>query len=243
MQHGSHLATLFENSAWLAQLAYLADIFGKLNELNLSLQGINTNILNLYDKVGGFQKKIELWKELCSEGEFACFPMSDAYLSGNNVERETVTPIIVEHLTNLICAFEKYFPNMHEISEQLDWVRNPFLLSKHGMKKLPVYLQEALLEVLSDRGLKLAFESSTLTRFWSCVKKEHPDLGMKALEHLLPFGSTYLCEASFSAMSIIKSKQRNKLDMNLEQSLITAVASLPPRIEKIIGEHQPHISH
>ena len=82
-----------------------------------------------------------------------------------------MTPIIVEHLTNLICAFEKYFPNIHEISVQLDWVRNPFFLSKHGMKNFPVYHQEALLEVLSDRGLKLAFESSTLTGFWSCVKK------------------------------------------------------------------------
>ena len=49
LQHGSPFATLFENSAWLAQLAYLADIFDKLNELNLSLQGKSTNILNLYD--------------------------------------------------------------------------------------------------------------------------------------------------------------------------------------------------
>ncbi len=38
------LATLFEDNNWIAKLAYLADIFTKLNELNLSLQGRDTTI-------------------------------------------------------------------------------------------------------------------------------------------------------------------------------------------------------
>ncbi len=59
-EHGSSFAIYFANTTWLAQLAYLADIFIKMNELNMSLQGKDTNILNLYDKVAGFQKKIEL---------------------------------------------------------------------------------------------------------------------------------------------------------------------------------------
>ncbi|XP_047480177.1 SCAN domain-containing protein 3-like [Penaeus chinensis] len=228
-------ATFFENTTWVAQVAYLTDIFSKLNELNMSLQGKDTNILNLYDKVAGFQKKLGLWKEKCSGGYFTCFPLSDAYFSDNNYEKDTVKPVIVEHLTNLISAFKSYFPGIHEQSVQLDWIRNPFLLSEP--------LQETLIEVCADRGLKLLFERSNVTRFWSSVKKEHPDLGKLALEKLLPFGSTYLSEVSFFAMSVIKSKQRNKLNVNLEQSLITAVASIQPRMEKIISEHQPHISH
>ena len=240
-EHESPFATYFENTTWLAQLAYLADIFSKLNELNLSLQGKDTNVLNLYDKVAGFQKKIELWKQTCSRGEFTCFPLSDAYFSINSYEKGTVKPVIVEHLTSLISAFKSYFPEIHERSVQLDWIRNPFLFSDH--EKLPICFQETLIEVCADRGLKLLFESSNVTHFWSSVMKEHPDLGKMALEKLLPFGSTYLCEASFSALSVIKSKQRNKLNVNLEQSLITAVASISPRMEKIISEHQPHISH
>lgn len=61
-EHGSPYATLFEDTDWLAKLCYLADIFSKLNKLNVSLQ--DTSILNLYDKVGGFLKKAEL----CSGG-------------------------------------------------------------------------------------------------------------------------------------------------------------------------------
>ncbi len=43
----SLLATLFEDNNWIAQLTYLADIFTKLNELNLSLHGRDTTILKL----------------------------------------------------------------------------------------------------------------------------------------------------------------------------------------------------
>lgn len=87
----------------------------------------------------------------------------------------------------------------------------------------------------------MKFDSLTLSQFWVCVKKEHPELGKKALEQLLPFGSTYLCEASFSAMTLIKTKQRNRL--SLEKSLVTSVASLPPRMTKILSRAQAHVSH
>lgn len=127
------------------------------------------------------------------------------------------------------------FPDIYERSVQLAWVRNPFLLCKNNMK-LPIFLQEALLEVCADRGLKLIYENSNLKRFWICLKKEHPDLRKKPLENL-SFGITYLCEVFFSAISVIKSKQRNKLSVNLEQSLITAVPSILPRMEKVISEH------
>lgn len=208
----------------------------------MSLEGKNTNIFNLYDKVAGFQKKIELWKETCSGEDFTCFPLSDAYFSNNNYEKDTVKPVIVKHLTKLISAFKSYFPGIHERSVQLDCIRNPFLLSEHE-KTLPICLKETLIEVCADRGLKLLFESSNVTRFWSSLKKDHPDLGNMASEKLLPFGSTYLCEACFSAMGVIKSKQKDKLNVILEQSLITAVASVPPRMETIISEHQPRMSH
>uniref|UniRef100_A0A3P9I435 DUF4371 domain-containing protein n=1 Tax=Oryzias latipes TaxID=8090 RepID=A0A3P9I435_ORYLA len=233
-EHGSPHATMFENTDWLAKLCYLADIFRKLNELNMSLQGKDTSILNLYDKVGGFLKKAEMWKRACDQEDFTCFPQLDVFLSNEDVGAAPVKLVIVGHLANLISGFHSYFPDMDEKSVQLDWVRNPFLLSEANRSKLPLTHQEKLMEVASDRGLQMKFGASTLTQFWLCVRKEHPELGQKALEQLLPF-------ASFSAMMLIKTKQRNRLC--LEKSLITAVASLPPRMTKILSEVQAHISH
>jgi len=46
---------------WLSILAYLSDVFSKLNELNLSLQGNSLTLLNAHDKIKGFERKLGLW--------------------------------------------------------------------------------------------------------------------------------------------------------------------------------------
>src|SRR4029434_6321708 len=45
IEHRSPHATLFQDTDWLANMCYLADIFSKLNKLNMSLQGKDTSIL------------------------------------------------------------------------------------------------------------------------------------------------------------------------------------------------------
>ena len=44
-EHNTDLASLVVDEIWLGKLAYLADIFNLLNQLNLSLQGRDANIL------------------------------------------------------------------------------------------------------------------------------------------------------------------------------------------------------
>jgi hypothetical protein len=50
-------ASLLVDEVWLTTLSYLSDIFSKLNELNLSLQGGSLTVLDAYDKVKAFEKK------------------------------------------------------------------------------------------------------------------------------------------------------------------------------------------
>jgi len=54
-------------------LGYLADVFDKLNCLNLSLQGKNINILIFSDKINVFKKKILLWKMYIKDNKFEIF--------------------------------------------------------------------------------------------------------------------------------------------------------------------------
>ena len=145
-----------------------------------------------------------------------------------------IKAMIDDHLTSLFQNFHQYFPNIIQIENQLDWVRDPFSVPEENLAALPVNLQEILLQVSTDRGLQLKLNAVSLTEFWTFVKQEHPDLGDEALEHLLSFASTYLCKVTFSAMTTIKTKQRNRL--SLENSLITAVASLPPRIDRLTNK-------
>lgn len=91
------------------------------------------------------------------------------------------------------------------------------------------------MKVASDRGLQMKFGASTLTQIWVCVRQEHPELGQKSLEQLLPFACTYLCEASFSAM---KSKEWQRSSVRYKSMFLTQ-RDLSLSQEDYLFEH-PH---
>lgn len=68
-EHLHPLAALLKDFNWLAHLAYLVDIFSRLNELNLELQGTDTPVLHMYDRVSGFMKKNYLWRRKCQDAK------------------------------------------------------------------------------------------------------------------------------------------------------------------------------
>ncbi|KAK1904680.1 SCAN domain containing protein 3 [Dissostichus eleginoides] len=230
---------MFDDADWVARLGYLSDIFSKLNQLNLSLQGKDTNVLSLYDKVCGFMEKIKLWQSKCEKGDTSCFLQLNAYIATGECDRAPIVKIVHTHLSKLKNEFNSYFPDIDNKSSTLDWVRNPFVTCINS--SIPARLQEDLIDVSSDRSLKMRYSSTPLTQFWCGVEKEYPELGKHALNELLPFGSTYLCEVTFSAMTHIKTKHRNRL--NLENNLITAVATISPRLTKLMREKQAQVSH
>ncbi|KAJ4926504.1 hypothetical protein JOQ06_008677 [Pogonophryne albipinna] len=207
-EHLHPLAVQLEDDKWVARLAYLADVFTKLNELNLSLQGKESHILKLYDKVQGFTKKLKLWERKCDEGDVSCFPLLNAHLATTAVTRGPVVKLVQAHLSKLCTDFSHYFQDIENKSERLDW---------------------------------MAYAEKSLTEFWCDVEKEYPELGKHALIELLPFGSTYLCEVTFSALTHIKTKQRNRLDV--ETRLVTAVSTLPPELSKLMKDKQAQVSH
>ena len=54
----SPVEAFFYDQEWLSKLCYLADIFEKLNDLSISMQGKNSDVLTLKDKVNGFLKRL-----------------------------------------------------------------------------------------------------------------------------------------------------------------------------------------
>lgn len=70
----SPLGDYFENNLWLANLAYLSDIFSILNDINLSLQGPYNNIFISNNKIEAFLNKIELWEKRVQKLTFDMFP-------------------------------------------------------------------------------------------------------------------------------------------------------------------------
>jgi hypothetical protein len=68
--------------------------------------------------------------------------------------------------------------------------------------------------------------------FWAGVEEEFPHLSRKALNILLPFAASHLCETGFSAVAAIKTKYRSV--MNLENELRVAISNPQHRYDKYV---------
>ena len=62
-----------------------------------------------------------------------------------------------------------------------------------------------------------------------------------AIKTLLPFLSTYLCEVGFTAMTYLKEKCKNEL--NIYAPLQVALSSIEPQLNKLVKKKQAHTSH
>ncbi|XP_060873925.1 SCAN domain-containing protein 3-like [Metopolophium dirhodum] len=67
-------------------------------------------------------------------------------------------------------------------------------------------------------------------------------LAEEALQLLIPFSTTYLCENGFSTLTTIKNKTRNRLEISSAMR-ISLTKSIKPRIDEIISHQQQQPSH
>ena len=90
---------------------------------------------------------------------------------------------------------EDYFPTSEP---SLVWIQQPFFAEMNGNEQLNLHEQH--LELQHFQAAKTMFNSSSLMEFWCSVLQEYPELARSALEALIPFPMTYLCEAAMSAL-------------------------------------------
>ena len=108
--------------------------------------------------------------------------------------------MVQQRVKGLGKTFREYFPAM---SNNNNWIRNPFEESTILESILSVNEKEQLLEISTDFQLQKSFKSLSLIGFWLSLK-EFPVLANKAITALLLFSSTYLCEKSFSSYAYLK---------------------------------------
>ncbi|XP_067123773.1 SCAN domain-containing protein 3-like [Centruroides vittatus] len=126
-----------------------------------------------------------------------------------------------------------------ESVEDIDWVCNPFVAISES---LPIHLQEELAELKADRTLKLKLLEVPLDTFWLTVKSEYPAISEMAVNMLLPFSTTYLCELGFSTLTEIKTSKRERL-RSIDEEMRVALSTVPPRIIRLCAAKQTQISH
>lgn len=104
----SPFAHYYADTDFTAKLAYLCDIFSLLNQLNTSLQGRNSNIFSVADKVQAFKKKLALWSKRAQEKRMDVFPLLSDILE--NSPHVKISDSVSQHLSQLAEKFNEYFP-------------------------------------------------------------------------------------------------------------------------------------
>ena len=96
--------------------------------------------------------------------------------------------------------------------------------------------QEEYLELKFNSTAKDNFKELELEAFWVKCLPVYPLISTQALCVLVMFGSTYLCEAAFSTLVAIKTKYRNKLEV--EENLRCALSGTKPRPKELVAKKQ-----
>ncbi|XP_045109696.1 SCAN domain-containing protein 3-like [Portunus trituberculatus] len=237
------LAHKFSDSNWLMQVAYLADIFAEINSLNMSMQGRDQTLVGVSEKLSSFKAKLKLWMNKVKAEKTASFPSLNILLENENYSLSQVQDTIVQHMSKLVTEFDHYIP---ENAQKYSWIRNPFNIEAEDLPEEISNinnLQEQLIEIQSDEALHYDFkrQHESLSSFWIKVYKEKTILGGEAMKALLPFATTYLCEAGFSALTVTKTKYRNRLQP--EDDLRCSLTSKSPRFEELVNTLQCQGSH
>ncbi|XP_068246891.1 protein FAM200C-like [Palaemon carinicauda] len=186
------LAIHFNDPSLVQMLAYLADVFSALNELNLSLQGRGLNIFPASEKFAAFKEKLVLWM--------------------------------------LFTFFDGYF-SCGEIQACNNWILNLFMQNLEDVDD-DGSIREDLIDMIHNLGIQMEFTNSQLVHFWASQLEAYPALATKALEVLVPFATTYLCEQGFFYQLHIKTKNRNRL--NSEHDMRVVISTKTKRFDAIM---------
>ena len=207
-QKGSNLSELFLDSKFITAIAYLSDIFALLNQLNVGMQGTTVTILEAAEKLQAFQNKLELWATRIEKRNFATFSNLDSFSGHDSFVSNNLSEEMSGHLQALKKSFENYF-SIGMISAEA-WIVRPFTTKLSDINDDDLGKDE-LIEMQSSSDLRQRFEVETPGQFWGSLTEAYPLLSQRALQVIVPFVTTYLCESGFSSLVTMKTSTRSRL--------------------------------
>jgi hypothetical protein len=159
------------------------------------MQGNDTNIIIVTDKLKTFIGKLGLWVRK---------------LERKSVETSDIgiDQFIKDHLVNLQSRFCKYFPEA--VTDKYRWITDPF--HADSPQNYNFSLEGNYIDIISDTPLKVRFHRKSYIEFWVRIGQELPHPSRKVLNNLLPFATSYLCKTGFSAMAANKTKYNSMSD-------------------------------
>ncbi|XP_078140529.1 general transcription factor II-I repeat domain-containing protein 2B-like [Centroberyx gerrardi] len=228
---------------FLCDMAFLTDITGHLNYLNVRLQGKDQTVSDLFGHVNGFQRKLGLFKDnLASDPPNLTHFPACGELRKDIPECETTMHRYREAIETLQDQFNDRFQDFHDMRGTIQLFTDPLSAVVNDQ---PPKLQMELCELQGDAFFQMKRNERGVS-FWILLPETRfPLLRDFALKQASMFGSTYICESNFSTMKHIKSKERNRLsDETLFHLMQLGCTGIDVDIPLIVRQHDRlQVSH
>ncbi len=227
-----------------------------LNDLNLELQGQDKHAINMISSVNTFKSRMQLLSNRLQRCDLRNFPHMQAKLQRQGKNSAQLDGAhYEEQVQGILSEFERRFTDFASIEPVSSYLCFPFvedidvdcIASKvASLFHLDTWaVENEILTLQSDMEIKSRATSGSKGDFWHLLlEQKYPNLRRCAFNLTALFGSTYLCEAAFSHMKIIKSKYRSTMtDDHLVACLRLATSAYCPDYEKLASSSQCQRSH
>lgn len=229
--------SLSEDFDFLCELAVITDMANHLNGLNLRLQTSNQHVSQLVSHIDAFRRKL-LLLHAHLEGDIlyhypSCKILLDEYGPICDFKKH------LHFIDSLITQFNTRFSDLEILRKDLMLFENPLTASIEEQK---LELQEELCALQHDLSVKSRPETGI--QFYRLLNTSHyPQLIQFSLRIYSMFGSTYLCECSFSKMKYIKTDRRSSLkDASLASLMRISTSTIQPDISSLTSNKRARIS-
>ncbi|KAG8235751.1 hypothetical protein J437_LFUL016166 [Ladona fulva] len=231
---------LLSDEEWVWKLTFDADISSHLNVLNLKLQGEKNLVSDLYTHLKAFTSKLVLFLEQVQANNLTLFQQCKVLMAEATAEFRT--SFACEIIKDLQLQFQELFSDLDTKAEEVRLFQNTFEVD---MASFPDELQLEVIELQENDLFRDKFKVG-LVAFYKFLPKEYfPNVKTFASSYLSIFGTTYLCQQTFSRMKYVKNNlRRNLSDDNLRSLLMLGTSNLKPEMSAILASRkQFHHSH
>uniref|UniRef100_A0A8C5LJG6 SPIN-DOC-like zinc-finger domain-containing protein n=1 Tax=Leptobrachium leishanense TaxID=445787 RepID=A0A8C5LJG6_9ANUR len=213
---------------WMVDFGFAVDVTALMNELNTKLQCKGLFVHEMYSLVKAFMRKLQFLSSQMEDNILTHLPtLKESRPSAVHLRRYS------SMLGALHGEFSRRFQDFKTVESEMHMISSPFSCS---VDNTPSDVQLELIDLQSDALMAEHFKSVSLLDFYSSLKEENfQHMRMRAQKMLVLFGSTYICEQTFSVMKFNKSRYRSSLtDDHLSAVLRISTSDIQPDFREIL---------
>lgn len=199
----------------------------------MQLQKANQNISQLITHIDSFRRKLILLKNHLEKDSFHFYPCCQILFNEYGINYNFKEHVYI--FGEIINQFNTRFNDFSTLRNDLILFESPLTVQ---IEEQNLQYQEELCTLQNDFSLKSRSEKGV--EFLKILNRSiYPNLRNFGLRIFSMFGSTYLCECSFSKMKNIKTDKRSSLnDATLSSLMRTSSSSIDIDIASLVHSHK-----